>query len=110
MSPATTDCEADLVLELVVRLIAVALYGSLEARQDRPRYRMGTTAPVIIEHDVSRFPVEELDSVPWPVEEDVHTAVARVLSHSVTHYPGQRVEAFAHIRRLAVKEITQTVI
>lgn len=62
----------------------------------------------IRKHHASRFPMDELNPVMRPVEEYVHTDIARVLPHSVTHYPGQRVEAFAHIRRLAVKKITQT--
>src|SRR5690606_32726220 len=92
------------------------LYALDHHHQLRPADRRGACAacrrdegapfePLVIHHEASVLPVEQLEQVPVPVEENIHLPGGRVLSHRVPYQPAQTVETLAHIHRLLIKII-----
>src|SRR5699024_8393984 len=83
-----------------------------------PRYRITTRALVqvrkrentalealVIDHEASAFPVEQLQPCAVRIVEDEYLTAQRIATHTPTNLAAQRIEAFAHIRRCTAQVI-----
>lgn len=63
-----------------------------------------------IQHETSRFHVQEFDAVTTGIDEDIYTAVKRILAHTGPDQTAQGMETLAHVRRLRPEPVLLAVI
>ena len=58
-----------------------------------------------VEHEAARLPVQELDSVPGLVDEDVHVPVVGITGQDIVDDAAKGVVALAHVGGAVVQEV-----